>query len=83
MKTPYQETRLKAILAPHDLISFVKSRVKISLQDAVIYSGTVGLLSGEFINADRFEAELVDEELNRRLALAYDIHPLRYMETGE
>jgi hypothetical protein len=80
--TPYQETRLAAILAPHDLIAFVRSKIRASLMGLVIYSGTVGLLSGEFIYADRFEAELIDEKRERRLALAYDVRPLRYLETG-
>jgi hypothetical protein len=83
VETRYQETRLEAIMTPHDLISFVTSRVEIPLKGAVIYSGTVALLSGEFINADRFEAELVDEVLERKLTLAYDIHPLRYLTAGE
>jgi hypothetical protein len=79
LQTPYQETRLAAILAPPELISFVKSKVTTSLDGVVIYSGTVGLLSGEFVYANRFTAELVDEVLNRKLELAYDVHPLRYM----
>jgi hypothetical protein len=83
LTTPYQKTRLEAILAPDELISLVASRVDVPLEGAVIFSGTVGLLSGEFINADRFEAELVDEVLKRKLSLAYDILPLRYVVAGE
>lgn len=82
-KTLYQETRLKAIMSPQALMDFIKAHINIPLKNAVIYSGTVGLVSGKFIYADRFEAELVDEVLQRKLTLAYDIHPLQYMVKGE
>jgi len=82
-KTRYQETRLEAILTPNDLITFIKSQVSIPLDDTVIFSGTVGLLSGTFIYAERFEAVMVDGVLNRRLSLDYDIQPLDYLGSGE
>lgn len=78
--TRYQETYLEAIMTPQELIAFIESQVNIPMNDVVIFSGTVGLLFGKFIYADRFEAELVDNVLNRKLTLAYDIQPLRYLK---
>ncbi len=72
-----QEGRLELMMAPDDLMSFVQSQIG-PLDNTVIYSGTLGTLSGEFAFGRRFICELLDEELGRRLDLAYDIKPLDY-----
>jgi hypothetical protein len=79
----YQEARLDLILGPEDLVAFVQSKLPGSLDGTVIFSGTVGMLTGGFVYGERFEAELVDEKLSRRLELAYDVCPLDYLAMDE
>jgi hypothetical protein len=79
----YQEARLALILGPEDLMDFVRSKMAGPPKGTVIYSGTVSMLTGGFVCGERFEAELVDSKLNRRLELAYDVRPLDYLATDE
>lgn len=79
----YQEARLALILRPDELMAFVRSKIPGSLNGTVIYSGTVGMLTDGFVHGERFEAELVDEMLNRRLELAYEVRPLDYLAMDE
>ena len=75
-KTPYQEGRLGLILNPMDLISLVRSVIKESVKNMIIYSGTIATLSGGFVFGDHFSAELIDETLKRRLNISYRINVL-------
>lgn len=79
----YQEGRLELILGPTDLMNFVRSKLGESLEGVVIYSGTVGLITDGIVCGRRFEAELVDERLNRRLELAYEVNLLDYLPMDE
>jgi Protein of unknown function (DUF2848) len=72
----YQEGRLGLLLNPAQLIDFVKQKIKGPLRNLVIFSGTMGMLTNDFVFAERFCAQLIDEKLGRRLELAYDIFPL-------
>ena len=74
----YQEGRLAAIMTPADLMEFVASKIPEPLNNAIIYSGTLGLLTGEFLYSDKFSAELIDETLDRRLTLEYTIRQLDF-----
>ncbi len=75
----YQEGRLGLLLNPAELMSFVKSKISGSLENLIIFSGTMGMLTGEFIFSQKFSAKLIDEKLNRRLEISYDIRPLDYL----
>ena len=75
----YQEGRLGLLLNPAELMSFVKSKIPGTLEDLVIFSGTMGTLTGEFVFGQKFSAALVDEKLNRRLEISYDVKPLDYL----
>jgi len=75
----YQEGRLELILDPKDLMEFVCSKVPGPLDGTVIFSGTLGTLTGGFVYGERFIAQLVDLRLERRLYLDYDVLPLDYM----
>jgi hypothetical protein len=79
----YQEARLALILGPDDLMAFVRAKLPGPPKGTVIYSGTVGTLAGEFVYGERFEAELIDDKLNRRLELAYEVRPLDYLAMDE
>lgn len=78
-ETPYQEGRLGLLLNPAELMAFVKTKIGGPLDGLVIFSGTLGMLTGDFIFGDNFSAELIDERLNRRLVISYDVHPLDYL----
>ena len=75
----YQEGRLGVLLNPAGLMDFVKSKVPGPLQDLLIFSGTLGSLTGGFLFGECFDAELVDEHLGRRLSISYGVLPLDYM----
>ena len=77
--TLYQEGRLGLLLNPAELISFVKSKIGEPLENLIIYSGTMGMLTGEFVFSHKFSAKLIDEKLNRLLEISYDIRPLDYL----
>jgi len=74
----YQEGKLDLILAPKSLMEFVHSKVEGSLDGAIIFSGTLGTLTGGFLYGDRFMAELTDPKLKRNLELEYNVRPLDY-----
>ena len=82
-ESPCQEGRLGLLLNPRELMAFVKTKISGPLKDLVIFSGTMGTLTGEFAFGQRFSASLVDEKLNRRLDIAYDIRPLDYLTMEE
>jgi hypothetical protein len=75
----YQEGRLGLLLNSAELMAFVKSKIGGPLENLIIFSGTMGMLTGEFVFGERFSAKLMDEKLNRRLEISYDIRPLDYL----
>ena len=75
----YQEGRLGLLLNPTELMSFVKSKIPGPLENLIIYSGTMGMLTGEFVFGQKFSAQLIDGKLNRRLEISYAIRPLDYL----
>jgi hypothetical protein len=77
--TLYQEGRLGLLLNPAELMSFVKSKIPGPLENLIIYSGTMGMLTGEFVFGEKFSAGLIDEKLNRRIEISYDVRPLDYL----
>lgn len=81
-KIPYQDGRLGLIMTPRQLMDFVQSRIG-PLDNTVIFSGTLGTLTGGFVYGERFVAELEDAAGNRRLELDYEVRPLNYMEVDD
>jgi hypothetical protein len=76
----YQEGRLGLLLNPAELMDFVKQKIRGPLKNLVIFSGTMGMLTHDFVFAERFSARLIDEKLGRRLEATYDIFPLSALE---
>jgi len=72
-RTLYQESTLATMLVPEDLIDLVGQRVSGSLDGLVLLSGTPPILGGEMIYADRFEGELNDPILKRKITIGYSI----------
>jgi hypothetical protein len=67
----YQEGRMSAVLMPEDLLAILRRRVGKLLDGAVIYTGTIPLVSGAFLPKPYFEAELFDEATGHSLRCLY------------
>jgi hypothetical protein len=76
---PYQKGLLKLILDPGALMEFVGSKVKGPLEGMVIFSGTLGTLTGGFVYGEGFAAKLTDPRLGRKLDLRYAVRPMDYL----
>ena len=79
-KSIYQESTLGSILPPEELIRLVQEQLDNGIGGIVIFSGTPPILSGEMIFANRFEAELLDDSLNRKITIEYDIQILEWFK---
>lgn len=75
----YQEGKLKLILSPRRLMDIIRTNISGPLENMVIYSGTVGMLTEGFTFGERFTASLSDPILDRSLEIAYDIQILEYL----
>jgi len=75
----YQQGLLSLIMDPKALMEFVASKLKSPLEKMIIYSGTLGSLTGGFVFGEQFMAKLTDPKLDRSLDLSYDISPLDYL----
>jgi hypothetical protein len=78
-RTRYQEGRLGLLLNPAELMEFVSGKLGGDLTETIIFSGTLGMLGGEFICGERFSAELADPRLDRRLGVDYRVARLDYL----
>jgi len=79
-KSIYQESTLGSILPPEDLIHLVQQQLNDRTGGIALFSGTPPLLAGEMLFADRFEGELLDVNLDRKITIAYDIHTLEWFK---
>lgn len=70
----YQESKLSCILSPEIILKNVKKKVDGSLDNMLIYSGTIPTLSGSLIFGDFFEVEVFNPEDNRNLKCYYRIN---------
>ncbi len=77
-RTLYQEGRLRALLAPDDLIRLVRERTSDALEGVAIYSGTLAAVGGELICGERFEVEVADDRGGRALRLDYRVTPIAW-----
>ncbi|MGE5256919.1 MAG: DUF2848 family protein [Hyphomicrobiales bacterium] len=72
----YQEGKLARLMAPGELMAFVRAKIGTPLDGTIIFSGTLASLTGGFVYGTKLCAELADPKLNRRLAVEYEIHSL-------
>ena len=78
-REPYQDGGVDALMRPRDILALVQARCTLPVRQAIISCGTVPLLGEGFKGGSRFEAELVDPVLDRRLSLTYTINPVRWL----
>lgn len=71
----YQEGSVAAMRAPLDLIERYTASGGVWAPGTVMFGGTLAARGG-IRPADRFEFEIVDGKLNRRIDHAYDVHCL-------
>lgn len=76
----YQESTLVTILPPDELIEVVNDRVEGEIDGYAIFSGTPPILTDGFLFGDRFEAELFDPVLNRKLEFAYEVDTYKWFK---
>jgi hypothetical protein len=77
VRQPYQEDTLQAMLTPADLLAAAAREYGTqALQRAVVFSGTVATLGGELLFGERFDIELLDPVLGRRLQHSYTVQLL-------
>ena len=76
----YQEGNLDLMMTPQALIDLVGSRLPGSMEGSVIFSGTIGNLTGGFVFGRKVKAELIDPVLKRSLVLEYGVEPIDYLE---
>jgi hypothetical protein len=82
-KILYQQGALELIMDPGALMEFVSAKVGESLERFILFSGTLGTVTGEFLFGDQFIAKLTDPVLGRALELHYTIHPLDYVDPDQ
>ncbi|MCL5265366.1 MAG: DUF2848 domain-containing protein [Chloroflexi bacterium] len=75
-ETLYQEGRLVRMMTPETLLAITKERIEGELDGLALYSGTLPMLTGEFVYSGYFEAELLDEKTGEALRCAYRVSPM-------
>lgn len=80
-RTLYQDSTLSTILSPDELVRFVQQRVQGSLEGIAIFSGTPPMVTEQILFSERFEGELLDPVLNRKISFGYSVHTLDWFKT--
>lgn len=75
----YQQGSLALLMSPDELMAFVSQKVKGTLKNSVIFSGTVKMETESFVYADNVWVELNDPVLNRSIQFSYAVKPLDYI----
>lgn len=76
---PYQEGTLARLLRPEDVIAHVRQHTRTPLEPAVLFAGTLPLLTDGFRSGTVFTVELEDPRRQRRLRCQYQITVLDYL----
>ena len=80
-RTLYQDSSLSTILPPEELVRLVQQRVDGSLDGIAIFSGTPPMITEQILFSERFEGELWDPILNRKITFGYSIYTLDWFKT--
>lgn len=79
VETEYQSGSVAAMLSLTDLLEEVENRVG-AIDGDVLYSGTLPLLTDDFVCGPRFRSELIDPVLGRTLSCDYLIEQLPVLD---
>jgi len=74
-ETLYQNSQLKALITPTDLLRLV-DELNISRRNLIVFSGTIPVATGELMFGERFRMEMIDPVLNRCLSYEYRVKQL-------
>ena len=73
-RRPYQEDTLQAMLPPTELLAAAAREYgAAALQRALVFSGTLATFGGELLFGERFDMELLDPVLGRRIQHSYAV----------
>ncbi len=72
-RQPYQRGTLGDVMEPEELVRILRERLAPLPNGLTVCMGTLPLIGGKFVYAPRYEFEMVDPVLERRLALGYDV----------
>jgi hypothetical protein len=75
----YQDASVDRIKPPGDLLEFVEERTTGPQAGTALFSGSVATLTEELVCGDRFEVEIYDPELDRRLTCSYDVSVIDWL----
>lgn len=75
----YQDASVDRIKPPAELLALVEERTTGPQAGTAVFSGSVATLTEELVCGDRFEVELNDPELDRRLTCAYDVSVIDWL----
>lgn len=75
----YQDASVDRIKPPGELLAFVEERTTGPQAGTAVFSGSVATLTGDLVCGDRFEVELYDPELDRRLTWGYDVSVIDWL----
>lgn len=79
-RTLYQDSTVSTILPPEELVRLVQQRIDGSLDGIAIFSGTPPMVTEQILFSDRFEGELLDPVLKRKITIGYSIHTLDWFK---
>ncbi len=77
-KRLYQASTMEAIMRPEAILSAVAERVRGPMDGIAVFSGTTPLLEGRILFADRFEGELFDPLMNRKISIDYKVKRMEW-----
>jgi len=76
---PYQEGTLARLMRPEDVRAYVRQHTQAPLEPAVVFAGTLPLLTDGFRPGTGFTVELEDRRRQRRLRCHYQVTVLDYL----
>lgn len=77
-KRLYQASTMEGIMRPEALLSAVAERMRGSMDGIAVFSGTTPLLEGQILFADRFEGELFDPVMKRKISIDYTVRRMEW-----
>lgn len=76
----YQKGQLGLLMSPGELMDLIADKIDSSIDNSVIFSGTLKMETDEFVFADSVSVLLSDAELNRSIETHYHVEPMGYLK---